>query len=102
METVDNSASQSGVEKPPNTPDMSAHDAEAMVDSMLRDSPLPDFERGNEKVPEDGGSHKLPKEDDSEKLPEGGDKKLSEEAPAGKLVSPCTEEVLFLALNLIK
>ena len=62
VETVDNSASQSGVEKPPNTPDMSAHDAEDMVDSMLRDSPLPDSERGNEKVPEDGGSHKLPEE----------------------------------------
>ena len=57
---------------------MSAHDAEAMVDSMLWDSPLPDSERGNEKVPEDGGSHKLPEEDDSEKLPEGRDKKLSE------------------------
>ena len=43
-----------------------------------------------------------PEEDDSEKLPEGGDKKLSEEAPAGELVSLCTEEVPFLALNLIK
>ena len=81
---------------------MSAHETEAMVDSMLRDSPLPDTERSDEKLPEDGGSHKLPEEDDGEKLPEGGDKKLYEEAPAGKLVSPCTEEVLFLALNLIK
>ena len=62
METKGNSSSQSRVEKPPNTPNMSAHDAEAMVDSMLWDSPLPDSERGNEKVPEDGGSHKLPEE----------------------------------------
>ena len=42
MEVEDTSASKSKVEKPPNTPDMSAHDAEAMVDSMLWDSPLPD------------------------------------------------------------
>jgi hypothetical protein len=69
---------------------------------MLQDSPLPDIERSDERLPEDGGSNKLLEEKDGEKLPEGGDKKLSEEAPAGKLVSPCTEEVLFLALNLIK
>ena len=56
VETEDNSASQSGVEKPLNTPDMSAHDAEAMVDSMLLDSPLPNLERGNEEIPEDDGS----------------------------------------------
>ena len=74
METEDNSASQSRVEKPPNTPNMSAHDAEAMVDSMIRDSPLPDSERGNEKVPEDGGSDKLPEEGEGMKLPEGGGK----------------------------
>ena len=102
METEDNSASKSRVEKPPNTPDMSARETEDMVNFMLRDSPLPDTERSDEKLPEDGESHKLPEEDNSEKLPEGGDKKLSEEAPAGKLVSLCTEEVLFLALNLIK
>ena len=68
METEDNSASKSGVEKPPNTPDMSVHDAEAMADSMLRDSPLPDSERGNEKVPEGGRSDKLPEEEEGEKL----------------------------------
>ena len=73
METEDFSASKSEVERPSNTPDMSAHDAEAMADSMLRDSPLPDSERGNEKVPEDGGSHKLPEEGEGEKLHEGGD-----------------------------
>ena len=81
---------------------MSAHETEAMVDSMLRDSPLSDTERGDEKLPEDGGSDKLPEEDDGEKLPEGGNDKLPEETPIGKLVPPCPDEVLFLALNSVK
>ena len=51
---------------------MSAYDAEAMVDSMLRDSPLPNLERDNEEIPEGDGSDKLPKEGRGEKLPEGG------------------------------
>ena len=34
METDDNSVSKSEAEKPPNTPDMSVHDAEAMADSI--------------------------------------------------------------------
>ena len=101
-ETEDDSVPKSALEKPPSTPEMSARETEAMVDSMLRDSPLPDTERSDERLPEDGGSHKLPEEDDIEMLHKGADKKLSEEAPAGKLVSLCTEEVLFLALNLIK
>ena len=77
---------------------MSARETEAMVDSMLRDSPLPDTERSDEKLPEDGGSNKLPKEEegDGEKLPEGGDGRLPEEAPTGKLVPSCTEKVLFV------
>ena len=45
MEAEDSSASKSALEKPPKTPEMSAHDAEAMVDSMLRDSPLADPEK---------------------------------------------------------
>ena len=98
METEDNSASKSGVEKPPNTPDMSAHDAEAMVDSMLQDFPLPDSEKGNEKVPEDGRSDKLPEEGEGEKLPEGGDEKRLEETPAGKLVPPCKKGILLLLI----
>jgi len=61
---------------------MSAQDAEAMVDSMLRDSPLPNSERDNEKVPEDGGSDKLPEEGEGEKLPEGGNNKQPEETLA--------------------
>ena len=85
------------MEKPPSTPDMSAHETEDMVNSMLRDSPLPDIERSDEKLPEDSGSGKLPEEeDDGEKLPEGGNDKLSEETPAGKLVPCCINKVSFL------
>ena len=72
METENHSASQSGVEKPPSTPEMSAHDAEDMVNSMLQDSPLPNMERGNEEIPKDGGSGKLPEGGEGEKLLEGG------------------------------
>ena len=75
MEAESHSASQSGVEKLPSTPDMSAQDAEAMVSSMLRDSPLPNSERANEEIPEDGGSNKLLERGEGEKLPEGGDDK---------------------------
>jgi len=90
------------VEKPPNTPEMSVHDAEAMVDSMLRDSPLLDPIRANEEIPKDGGSGKLPEGGEGEKLPEGGNDKLPEETPAGKLVPPCIKKYLFSTLNLIK
>jgi len=89
-ETDDDSAPKSALEKPPGTPDMSAHETEDMVNSMLRDSPLPDTERSEEKLPEDGGSDKLPEEEDGQKLPREGNEKLHEEAPAGKLVAPCT------------
>ena len=37
-------------EKPPNTPDVSAQDAEAMANAMLLDSLLPNSKRGNEEV----------------------------------------------------
>ena len=60
MGAESHSDSQPGLEKPPSTPEMSTHDAEAMVNSMLRDSPLPNPERANEEIPEDGGSGKLP------------------------------------------
>ena len=95
-ETENDSAPKSALEKPPSTPEMSARETEAMVDSMLRDSPLPDTERSDEGLPEDGGSDKLPEEEDGEKLPRGGDRRLLEETHAGKLVPPCTENVLFL------
>jgi len=74
------------MDMPPGTPDMSARETEDMVNSMLRDSPLPDTERSEEKLPEDGGSDKLPEEEDGKKLPEGGDGKLPEKTLAGKLV----------------
>ena len=95
-ETEEDLAPKMAVEKPPSTLDMSARDAEAMVDSMLRDSPLPDTERGDDWLPEDGGDDKLPEEEDGGELPEGGNGKLPEETPVGKLVPPCTEKVPFV------
>ena len=77
------------MEKPPSTPDMSARETEDMVNSMLRDSPLPDTERSDERLPEDDGNDKPLAEKDGEKLPEGGDAKLPEETPTGKLIKPC-------------
>ena len=91
------------MEKPPSSPDISARETEDMVNFMIRDSPLPDTERSDEKLPEDDGSGKLPEEeDDGEKLPEGGNDKLPEETPTGKFVPPCIKKYLFSALNLIK
>ena len=84
------------MEKPPGTPDMSAREIEDMVNSMLRDSPLPDTGRSDEKLLEDGGSDRLPEEEDGEKLPEGGNDKLLEETPTGKLVPPYFKKVSFL------
>ena len=101
MET-ESSVSKSVEEKPPNTPDVSAQDAEAMANAMLLDSPLPNFERGNEEVLDDGGSDKLPEEGEGVKLREEGGKDQPEETPAGKLVSPCRKGIFFSALNLIK
>ena len=77
---------------------MSAHDAEAMIDSMFLDSPLPNLERGNEEIPEDDGSDKLPEEGEDEKLPKGGGDKQPEETPAGKLVAPCKKGIFLLLL----
>ena len=88
MGAESHSASQLGLEKPPSTPEMSAHDAEVMANAMLLDSPLPNLERANEEIPEDGGSGMLPGEGEGEKLPEGGDDKQPAETPAGKLVVP--------------
>jgi len=96
--TGSHSASQLELGKPPSTPDMSAHDAEAMVDSMLLDSPLPHSKKANEETPEGG---KLPEEGEDEKLPEGGDNKQPAETPAGKLVVPCRKSILLFALIVI-
>ena len=75
MGAESHSDSQLGLEKPPSTPEMSARDAEAMANAMLLDSPLPNLERANEEIPEDGGSGRLPREREGEKLPEGGNDK---------------------------
>ena len=88
------------MEKPPSTTEMSACEAEDMADAMLRNSPLPDAKRSDEKLPEDDGSDKLPEEEGGEKLPEGGDEKLPEDAPTGKLTMPCTDKVLLFARTL--
>ena len=97
METK-SSISISVEEKPPNTPDVSAQDAEAMANAMLLDSPLPNSERGNEEVLEDGESDKLLEVGEGVKLPEGGGKDQPEETPAGKLVSPCRKGIFSLLL----
>ena len=72
---------------------MDAHEPEEMANSMMRNSPLSDPERSEEKLPEDDGSEKLPKE--------GGDEKLPKEAPAGNLIMPCTDKVLPFSLSLV-
>ena len=90
--------SQPGLGKPPSTPEMSARDVEAMANAMLLDSPLPNPERANEEIPEDGGSSKLPREGEGEKLPEGGNDRQPAETPAGKLVVPCRKVSFCLLL----
>ena len=60
----DDSVPKSAMEKPPNTPEMSAHEAKDMANAMLRDSPLRDTRGNDEKLPEDDGSGKLPEEED--------------------------------------
>ena len=100
--TEDNSAPKSVVGKNLSTPEMSARDAKDMADAMLLDSPLPDAERSEEKLPEGDGSGKPPEEKDGEKLPEGGDAKLPEETPTGKLKALYSKKYFFFALNLIK
>ncbi|XP_039815089.1 uncharacterized protein LOC120677981 [Panicum virgatum] len=69
-DTEDDSVPKSAVEKPPSTPDMNAHEAEEMANSMLLNSPLPYAERSDERLPEEDGRDKLPKAGGGEKLPE--------------------------------
>jgi len=47
---------------------MDAHEAEEIANSMLLNSPLPDPERSDEKLPEEEGSEKLPAETPTRKL----------------------------------
>jgi len=90
------------VEKLPSTPEMSARDANAMVDSMLLDSPLPHSERANEEIPEDGRSNKLLEGGEGKKVHEGGGDKQPAETPAGKLLVPCRKVSFLFALSVIK
>ena len=69
-ETEGDLAPKSTAEKPSSTPEMDAHEAEELVNSMMLNSPLPDPERSDERLPEEEGSVKLPKEGGGEKLPE--------------------------------
>ena len=59
------------MEKPPSTPNMNAHEAEEMANSMLLNSPLPDPEKDDEKPSEEEGSVKRPEEGGGEAS--GGD-----------------------------
>ena len=63
MGAESHSTSQLGLGKPLSTPEMSARDAEAMVDSMLLDSPLPHSERANVEILEGGGTASFQKEE---------------------------------------
>ena len=72
---------------------MDARQAEEIANSMMLNSPLPDAERSDERLPEEDGSNKLPKE--------GGDEKLLEETPIGKFIMPCTERVLPFIFPLV-
>jgi hypothetical protein len=102
VEAEIHSASQSGLEKPPNTPEMSARDAEAVANAILLDSPLPNLEWSNDEISEGDGSSKLLEGGEGKKLPEGGIDKHPAETPAGKLVVPCRKGILLFALSVIK
>ena len=80
---------------------MDAHEAEELPNSMMLNSPLPDAEWGDKRLPEDDGSNKLPEEESGEKLPEGVDENLSEETPTGKLIVPYIDKVLPFSLSLV-
>ena len=69
-----------------------------MANAMLLDSPLPNLERANEEISEDGGSGRLPREREGEKLPEGGNDKQPAETLAGKLVVSCRNVSFCLLL----
>ena len=81
---------------------MDAHEAEELANSMMRNSPLPDPERSNERLPEGDGRDKLPEERGGKKLPEeGGGEKLPKKIPIGKLIMPCTNKVLPFSLSFV-
>ena len=77
---------------------MSAQDAETMANSMLRDSPLPNLERGDEEIPKGDRSGKLSERGEGKKLSEGGTDEQPEKTPAGKLATPYREGIFLLLL----
>ena len=89
METDDNSVSKSEAEKPPNTPDMSVHDTEAMADSIyeILHCQIPKGAvRRSWKMAEATSFRRRKK---AKSFPEGGGEKQPAETPAGKLVLSC-------------
>ena len=87
---------------------------------MMLNSPLPDAEWGDKRLPEDDGSDKLPEEGGDKKLPEergdkklpeeggdeklpevGGGEKLPEKTHTGKLIVPYIDKVLPFSLSLV-
>ena len=72
---------------------MDARQAEEIANSMMLNSPLPDAERSDERLPEEDGSNKLPKK--------GGDEKLPEETPTCILIMPCIERILPFIFPLV-
>ena len=56
---VTSSAPKPLAHEPPSTTDVDAREVELMVNTMLRDSPTPDAEEGNEKRPEETPRGKL-------------------------------------------
>ena len=67
-EAEDDSAPKLTANKPPSTPEMDAREAEEMVNSMMRNSSLPDAERSDERLLEEDGSEKLLQDGGGEKL----------------------------------
>ena len=89
-QTEGDSATKPTAERSPSTPEMDAHQAEEMANSMMWNSPLPNVERSDEKLLEEDGSGKLPRE--------GGGEKLPEEIPTSKLIIPLPEGLLPFVL----
>ena len=51
-----NSAPKLTAEKPSSTPEMDAHQAEEMANSMMCNSPLPEAEKSDERLPKEDGA----------------------------------------------
>ena len=56
---VTSSAPKPLAQEPPSAADVESREAEEIVNSMLRDSPISDVENGSEKLPEENPAGKL-------------------------------------------